>query len=501
MSLRKLLAVLPLLVLCSLSFNTVAEERPYIPSEEQTSENLIDNSKWEGDITYGKMEDPTERAEIDGADVLYESDSNTIMFKHEKLTIRQQIGLNTALENSGSGLSVGGYSYEWTHRLLTNDNNPLGGEELEFEVSIEDKDGNIGERYTYDYGYTSDEKSVDVWKTSKGTQYFQRQYETPQSLNLSITGKDGNNPVWNGYYGPEVKDVELRALYTFNVCETAAGDANPECRTQAEKDFDRNCAANPLFDSACPGYQQALFEQQCNADPLSDPACPGYDDALFDKQCSLDPLFDPTCPGYDEALFDKQCEADPQSDPKCDGYKEPVPEPEPEPVPEPAPKPEPVPEPEPEINCEYTINKECDNYNDKILELGEVEEPETELNENEGVDVVDEYLEDEKKNLEEKEESEERERDPEMEFDFENSQKRKLEAISKAEEFNSIAAMQSYKHLQIDNISLQTYYERDLNQGVQYEEKEIYQNSNTLRIGLQQNRMLNRLRNSRENNE
>jgi len=238
----------PLVFCYSFSNTVIAEEVPYVESPEQTSENLIDNSQWEN-ITYDKMEDPTERADIEDAEVLYETDSNVIMFNDQRHTIRQQIGLNKALENSGSGLSVGGYSYEWTHRLITNDNNPLGNEELEFEVSITDKDGNAGETHTYDYGAGSGNESVDVWKTESGKRYFTNKYETPQSLNLSITGKDGNDPGWRGYYGPEVKDVEMRALYTFNECETAAGAANPACRTQEQIEYDQNCAANPLFDS------------------------------------------------------------------------------------------------------------------------------------------------------------------------------------------------------------------------------------------------------------
>ncbi len=56
--------------------------------------------------------------------------------------------------------------------------------------------------------------------------------------------------------------------------------------------------SNPLNDSSCSGYSDALLTQQCNISSLYDESCPYYWDAYDDQQCDLDPQYGPFCPGY-----------------------------------------------------------------------------------------------------------------------------------------------------------------------------------------------------------
>ena len=56
--------------------------------------------------------------------------------------------------------------------------------------------------------------------------------------------------------------------------------------------------SNPLNDSSCSGYADALLTQQCNINSLYDESCPYYWDAYDDLQCSLDPQYGPFCQGY-----------------------------------------------------------------------------------------------------------------------------------------------------------------------------------------------------------
>jgi len=56
--------------------------------------------------------------------------------------------------------------------------------------------------------------------------------------------------------------------------------------------------SNPLNDSSCSGYADALLTQQCNISSLYDESCPYYWDAYDDQQCDLDPQYGPFCPGY-----------------------------------------------------------------------------------------------------------------------------------------------------------------------------------------------------------
>ena len=66
--------------------------------------------------------------------------------------------------------------------------------------------------------------------------------------------------------------------------------------------------SNPLNDSSCSGYADALLTQQCNITSLYSQSCPNYWDAYDDQQCDEDPQYAPFCAGYRQeesvAFFD-----------------------------------------------------------------------------------------------------------------------------------------------------------------------------------------------------
>jgi len=68
--------------------------------------------------------------------------------------------------------------------------------------------------------------------------------------------------------------------------------------------------SNPLNDSSCSGYADALLTQQCNITQLYSQSCPNYWDAYDDQQCADDPQYAPFCPGYRQqdsvAFFDER---------------------------------------------------------------------------------------------------------------------------------------------------------------------------------------------------
>jgi hypothetical protein len=56
--------------------------------------------------------------------------------------------------------------------------------------------------------------------------------------------------------------------------------------------------SNPLNDSSCSGYADALLTQQCNVSQLYSQECPNYWSAYDDQQCDDDPQYAPFCAGY-----------------------------------------------------------------------------------------------------------------------------------------------------------------------------------------------------------
>jgi len=66
--------------------------------------------------------------------------------------------------------------------------------------------------------------------------------------------------------------------------------------------------SNPLNDSSCSGYADALLTQQCNISQLYSESCPNYWAAYDDQQCDEDPQYASFCPGFRQeesvAFFD-----------------------------------------------------------------------------------------------------------------------------------------------------------------------------------------------------
>ena len=290
-----------------------APEPVLVQQSSTTSENLINPQAWQG-ATYGN--DPGGCcASISGNGALFDNGTNTILFSYGRDLLSQTIAINQAL--ALSGVQVDGYQYGWTYRLISN--NGRDGDELIFTVEVRDSNGAVVENYQYNRSASPH----DEWYTESGTQMFSQSYPDPQSIALRIQGMDGG--FWGGYYGPEVKDVMLKLIYTADPC---AGNPlyDPSCNGYAEayaqQQYDQNCSANALYDPGCPGYYQAYEAQQCSINPLFTPSCPGYAEAYFSQQCSVDALYDATCPGYAEAYFDKQCTIDDFYDRSCPGYNE-----------------------------------------------------------------------------------------------------------------------------------------------------------------------------------
>ena len=58
------------------------------------------------------------------------------------------------------------------------------------------------------------------------------------------------------------------------------------------------------------------------SDPLNDSSCSGYEDALLTQQCNISQLYSESCPNYWAAYDDQQCDEDPQYAPFCEGYRQ-----------------------------------------------------------------------------------------------------------------------------------------------------------------------------------
>lgn len=172
-------------------------------------------------------------------------------------------------------------------------------------------DNGTGLKYTWDRVVeigTNNENTFSV--NIKDSGYIGINY---QQVNLSpwrnpligIAGDVSQGQYSQYYFGP-ASNLPNMAGTTLQYSGTETTDA---------------CAANPLVNPSCPGYQQAYFNQQCSINALYDTTCPGYAAAYLTYQCNISQLYSPSCPGYQQAYLTQQCAISPLFSSSCSGYQ------------------------------------------------------------------------------------------------------------------------------------------------------------------------------------
>lgn len=249
---------------------------------QQVTDNLITGS-WNGVIISKEI---TGGGLTGGYQPAYNPIKNTIYFGYNQGTASQIIAINNAL--SGSGVQLTGYNYSWEWY-----NHAFSKGSLSATVKLTNSAGSSLESYYYDMN----NKSNDYWQTMSGTQNFLQQYPLSSVGNLSVAFTGNDDRWWAGYYGPQVRNVQMSLRYSSDICAT-----------------------NPLYSKFCSGYEQAYMTQQCSINPLYSRECSGYSSAYYQQQCFINPLYDSGCPGYSQAYFNQQCNLNALYDRSCPNY-------------------------------------------------------------------------------------------------------------------------------------------------------------------------------------
>ena len=295
-------------------------------SAQETSPNLIDNN-W-NNVVVGSHPN---NCCTGGSKPLYDPSTNTIHFSYGLTAVHQVHAINKAL--SGSGVQINGWNWGYTLRNMDGvaGNQNKTTDILSATSFITNSAGQIVQQSDQHYNTQFD------WTRFSGTETLNSPITLADNVSLGIQFVAKDNGFWGGYYGPQVKDVDLSANYGVDAC-AANPLSDPSCPNYAAAYFTQQCSINALFDpscpgyttaqcsinvlysSACPGYQAAYYSQQCSINPLYDVGCPGYATAYLDYQCSIDPLYTTTCSGYAQAYFDQQCTLDGLYDRSCSNY-------------------------------------------------------------------------------------------------------------------------------------------------------------------------------------
>lgn len=283
----------------------------------QTTPNLIQPGGWQGclNIHPGWVQGGI----VGGPCPALRGGDGAFLFSYGRSIISQTHAVNQAL--SGTGIQIRGYHYSWE---IKNDNAGAAGQSheadpLEITVRLTSPESTVLESRTYRYSYR-----IFDWTTYSGTETYDTIYSINQvdALSIEIHGQDRG--YWRGYYGPEIRNINLRLRYSVDQCAI-----NPltsaDCPGHAQAYLSQQCLISVFFSPDCPGYESAVFNQQCYLNALYNPQCPGYTQATFDQKCSIDVFYNPQCPGYQAAvqirLQQQACQANPQINPQCPGYE------------------------------------------------------------------------------------------------------------------------------------------------------------------------------------
>ena len=160
-----------------------------------------------------------------GSTPTYNTSTNTIQFGYTQRTVSQNIAINAALAAAGTGVQLTGFNYSWSYYNQEMNRGTLTG-----NISLTSSAGATLQTYNYVLPQT-----VSGWTSVSGVQSFASPYAVSglNNLTVSFTGKDDR--FWAGYYGPLVKDIDVRLRYGVDPCVN-----------------------NPAYSPTCPGFSNVI---------------------------------------------------------------------------------------------------------------------------------------------------------------------------------------------------------------------------------------------------
>ncbi len=220
-----------------------------------TTGNLINNNSWSG-VTYGSH---PYNCCTGGAGALYENSTGVIHFSYGQANVNQSIGIQSALVNSGSGITVTGYNYTYDIRNMNGwAGGQAGTDTLTATIRMTNNTGSTLDQVINTYNTQFD------WTTFSGSRTLISAAALASTGNLSITfsGKDGG--FWAGYYGPQVRNVGMSLNYSVDPCAT-----------------------NPAYSTSCAGFSSIVETINQVPNPSASISWNGYIDNSFAIQTAL----------------------------------------------------------------------------------------------------------------------------------------------------------------------------------------------------------------------
>lgn len=230
---RKLLAILLLGFSCAQA-QTV-----------QTTPNLITSGTthtWTG-VTTGAL--PTGCGSngsggcAGGPTPLYDPATNTVHFSYNaNAYVGQTIAINNALANVGAGVKINGYNYAYEVRNLNGDNRQTSTDTFTVATALRGPANSVLLSHNQYFNTKFD------WTAYNGTKTATTPYDLNQVSYLQIGVTGGDNGYWGGYFGPQIRNVNMSLNYTVDPCATNPA-YSPTCANYNTVNVSNNLVPNP----------------------------------------------------------------------------------------------------------------------------------------------------------------------------------------------------------------------------------------------------------------
>jgi len=162
-----------------------------------------------------------------GAVTGYNTSTGTFMFGYNQGTIAYTYAINQALANAGTGIQVRGYNWSWDINNLNYDNRQSGTDTLTARITTyAANNSTILQQESWTYNTKFD------WTTFSGSVNYTNPGLVSSYGNMRIEFSGRDSGYWAGYYGPMVRNIDVRLRYGVD-----------------------ECAVNPQSSPACPGYK------------------------------------------------------------------------------------------------------------------------------------------------------------------------------------------------------------------------------------------------------
>ena len=144
----------------------------------------------------------------------YDPNTNSISFSYGNASIGQTYAVNQALANVGAGVKINGYTYSYDVRNMNGDDRQGGVDAFTVSQLLRGPQNSVL-LSSSQYHNTKFE-----WKTVTGTKTTSTPYEIIDTSYIQFGVSGADNGYWGGYFGPQIRNVDMRLNYTVDPCAT-----------------------------------------------------------------------------------------------------------------------------------------------------------------------------------------------------------------------------------------------------------------------------------------